>query len=180
MQASSCADYDYEARSDISGSFDERQAACVSAYPGGPGLATVHSEAQMSLAKAACGSGTCMLGLRWHDSEWRWVDGVSAGRNGRSSDYQRWAGGQGTPKDGGGETTAAFGDWGDGLEWHDAGTLATGYGVTLCKICASTSGPQPATPWTGFLLPPSLRPSVPPSLPPSLRSGSSLTGFCRW
>eukprot|EP01051_Picozoa_sp_SAG22_P015003 SAG22_NODE_1904_length_3336_cov_1.495521_1_plen_621_part_00 len=107
---------DFAAREDITGSFDERQAACKRLYPLGPGLAVVHSDAQMTLAKQACRvprtnakgalkpgvpaltpgdpimEGTCLLGLRWKEPEgiWEWVDGRSLGANGRGG-YHRWA-----------------------------------------------------------------------------------------
>ena len=134
----------FHKRSDISGSFDARQAACLSAYPGGSGLAVVHSEADMVLAKAACGTGACAIGLRWHSNPgvWTWVDGQTLGGSGRLGGYHRWAGGQPqltASNPGHGETAMAFGNWGDGLEWHDAGSLASPYGTTLCGATSGVS-----------------------------------------
>ena len=60
-------------------------------YPGGPGLAVVHSDADMKRARKACKS-ICVLGVRWHKNEWKWVDGQTLGWNGKAGGYQRWGG----------------------------------------------------------------------------------------
>ena len=45
----------------------------------------------MKRAKKAC-AGICVLGVRWHENEWKWVDGQTLGWNGKAGGYQRWGG----------------------------------------------------------------------------------------
>ena len=89
----------------------------------GHGLAVILSEADMFRAQEVC-SGTCLLGLRWDGTEWRWVDGTSLGPIGHDDkQYINWGGGQPdkTSQNQHHEYAAAFGEWGDG--WHDVGDL---------------------------------------------------------
>ena len=134
----------FTAREDFTGSFDERQAACKSLYPLGPGLAVVHSNAQMTLAKQAC-NGTCLLGLRWNEPQgiWEWVDGQSLGADGNMiGGYHRWA--EAPPRSDERARSASFGSswnhWGgnesewtrSGIEWHAVGSEKSPTGTTLC------------------------------------------------
>ena len=121
----------YLLRPDITGSFDQRQAACKADYPGGPGLAVIHSDGDMELANTACTAGMCLLGVRWADDEWKWVDGQTLGWDGRSGGYHQWGPGQPekTSQNDHEETTAALWGW----EWHDAGSLDSPSGTTLCQ-----------------------------------------------
>jgi hypothetical protein len=123
----------YVLRPDIGGSFDQRQAACKADYPGGPGLAVIHSDGDMQLAEAACTADVCLLGVRWADDQWKWVDEQTLGWDGRSGGYQKWGEGQPqkTSQNDHSETTAAFGAM-FGFEWHDAGSLDNPWGTTLC------------------------------------------------
>jgi len=132
-----CKSLTYVERKDFGGTFDQRQAKCLKSYPGGPGLAVVHSAADMTRARKAC-TGNCLLGVRWHQNEWKWVDGKTLGWNGKAGGYQRWGGSQPQKhsKNNHGETTAGFGPWGkDRMEWHDAGNVKSPFGTTLCSRC---------------------------------------------
>ena len=123
----------YVLRPDITGSFDLRQAACKADYPGGPGLAVIHSDGDMEQANTACTADMCLLGVRWADNQWKWVDGQTLGWDGRSGGYHKWGAGQPekTSQNDHPETTAGFGMW--GLEWHDTGRL----GTTLCQMSSA-------------------------------------------
>ena len=100
----------------------------------------------MFRAQEVC-PGTCLLGLYWDGGVWRWVDGISLGRNGHDEiQYNNWGGGQ--PQKNSvnqhNEHAAAFGEWGDG--WHDVGDLQHPYGTTLCHIssCREEDAPDRA------------------------------------
>ena len=160
-----CASHSYKEHPDITGTFDQRQAACLKKYPEGPGLAVVLSSDDMKRAREAC-SGQCLLGVRWVGDKWKWVDGRGLGRYGRlRGAYNNWEDAtedemeqpvRSLIKDGNtyrrketpDYTTAGFGEWGDNkMIWRNLGDLSSPYGTTLCARCESAEalGPTACT-----------------------------------